>query len=224
MRVELTGTQTEFLARCGDLDHEDVTAMGLGEAEAVLLAAEVGRALGSPERIGASPLRVLAYLVGVADRAISLAVAHTHRHHQFETPVADFQAVSFPLAAHRVRMSGWYWRLVQLATEWDQGGDVSVPDLLVRRHVMAAVSHAVHVHGAAGLTDDNPVSACYRAITRPLPSGDWPQRPTDDVLARGSWSPRRRWWSGCRSRRRPRCAWTPRVGRRPSTTRPGWRT
>ncbi|MBF6330374.1 amino acid adenylation domain-containing protein [Nocardia transvalensis] len=166
--------------------------MGLGEAEAVLFATEVGHALGPLELIGRSPLRQLAYLVGVARRAVDLAVGHARRHRQFGVPIADFQAVSYPLATHWTRLTGWYRRLGQLAADLDDGHDIesAVAALapVLRRDVFEAVSGAVHAHGAAGLVDENPISACYRAIAQPI-GGDRGPRPhcrstPADLLAR----------------------------------------
>jgi amino acid adenylation domain-containing protein len=161
--------------------------LGLGETEAVLLAEQLGATQHGTDLIdqlivretAADPglengrpwrkwLRHSAYLVGLALRAIDLAVARARDRRQFGTPISQFQAVMFPLAENAIRLRGLQLRIYQLATQFDaqSGQPAEIPPLarLAEDIASRAISHAVHTHGASGLTDAADVSACYRLM------------------------------------------------------------
>lgn len=156
MRLEPSRTQHQIRldARAGTLPVGE-----LSPPESVLVADELGYAL-APEH-GDGPLPHGAYLLGVARRAVAEALRHTTERRQFGTPLTRFQAVTFPLAEHHIRLAGLRWRMLEAATT----GDVD-PELvsLVRRRAMAAVDHAVHVHGARGLLRETTVSRCHSIL------------------------------------------------------------
>ncbi|WP_414166759.1 amino acid adenylation domain-containing protein [Streptoverticillium reticulum] len=154
---------------------------GLGEAEAVLLAEQLGHALHGTavlDRLAAAEgrgvhgarvrLRRGAYLLGLARRALGQAVAYARSRRQFDGPLSRFQAVTFPLAAHHVRVRGLWLRACELAARVDaaqgvRAGAAAFADL-ADATAFDAVGHALHVHGARGLTRQEPVSACYRLL------------------------------------------------------------
>ncbi|RLV04527.1 hypothetical protein CTZ27_11450 [Streptomyces griseocarneus] len=156
---------------------------GLGETEAVLLAERLGHALHGTavlDRLAAAEgddahgtsarLRRGAYLLGLARRAVGQGIAYARSRRQFDGPISRFQAVSFPLAAHHLRVRGLRLRAYELAARLDAGEwqdaraeAVAFADL-VDATAFDAVGHAVHVHGARGLTRQEPVSACYRLL------------------------------------------------------------
>lgn len=162
--------------------------LGLGSAEGVLLAEQLGYALrrsavidrvSMAEAAASPPLTAaidrprnqlwhIAYLIGIAQRAITLAANHAKERRQFDEPISRFQAVTFPLAEHSVRIRGLRLRSYQLAADLDRGldrgADIDVFGRLVRGLVFAAVGHAVHVHGARGLTDAETISKCHRLM------------------------------------------------------------
>lgn len=179
----------ELRARCDARGWTRLTAdvrsggLGLGEAEAVLLAEELGASAKPADLVGqilahdepdddSQPargwLRHSAYLAGVARTAISLAVARARDRRQFGVPISQFQAVMFPLAEHGIRLQGLRQRIYQLAAEIDAGRELSAEVATLARLADdiagRAIAGAVHVHGAWGLTDAADVSACYRLM------------------------------------------------------------
>ncbi|RSM57416.1 hypothetical protein DMH03_29810 [Amycolatopsis sp. WAC 01376] len=113
-------------------------------------------------------LRLSAHLLGLGHRALRLAAARARERKQFGGPIARFQGVSLPLAARSVTIDGLRLRLYQLAGEADRGvadpREVALFARSVRGHAYDAVVQAVHVFGASGLTDPQPVSACHRRM------------------------------------------------------------
>ncbi|MBP2471584.1 amino acid adenylation domain-containing protein [Crossiella equi] len=164
----------------------DEGGFGLDEAEAVLLTEALGGAghplldCGPPRRRAAPRLRLCGYLLGLARRALDLAVRRAHERSQFGTTLAHQQAVTHPLAASHARVEAARWRLWQLATEDSEAAAFTG---LVRELALATIRQALHVHGAHGLTDEAPVSACYRlllstedpGLAEPVEGGD-PER------------------------------------------------
>lgn len=200
MRTELSSMQQELQTRfaavfgstadddlpgvCAEHRWLELTAgvdegLGLGVAEGVLLAEQLGYALRRPAvidqvaaagAVASSPQQLWhsSYLIGIARRAIGLAVDYAQRRRQFDEPISQFQAVMFPLAEDAVRIHGLQLRSYQLAADvdraLDRAGDIEVLNRLVRRTVFAAVGRAVHVHGARGLTDAETISRCHRLV------------------------------------------------------------
>jgi amino acid adenylation domain-containing protein len=113
-------------------------------------------------------LRLGGHLLGLARRALDLAVSRARERRQFDLPIAQFQGVTLPLAAHSSRIDGLRLRLYQLASELDRGvsesDDINTFVESVRTWTYEAVGHAVHVFGASGLTDAEPVSACHQQL------------------------------------------------------------
>ncbi|SFQ68119.1 amino acid adenylation domain-containing protein [Amycolatopsis rubida] len=113
-------------------------------------------------------LRLSAHLLGLSRRAVRLAAERSRERRQFDGPIARFQGLVLPLAAHAARIGGLRLRLHQLAGELDRGvadpRDVAVFAQSVRAHAYEAVNHAVHVFGAAGLTYAEPISACHQRM------------------------------------------------------------
>lgn len=185
-REQLEGQCVAHRWRAMTLDVRD-GGLGLGETEAVLLAEQLGatqhdtdlidqvlacEAAADPASAKGRPwrkwLRHSAYLVGLALRANDLAVARARDRRQFGMPISQFQAVMFPLAEHAVRLRGLQLRIYQLATQIDahsgQPSEILPLARLAEDISSRAISHALHTHGAYGLTDEAAVSACYRLL------------------------------------------------------------
>ncbi|HSS10268.1 MAG TPA: acyl-CoA dehydrogenase family protein [Acidimicrobiales bacterium] len=121
---------------------------------------------------GASDLTYLAalwafYLLGVAEQAVELAIAHVKERVQFGRPLAAMQAVQFQLADATVAVDG----LRELArfTIWRVASD---PDhaladgLATRLHAVEVAQPvlrlAQQLHGASGLCDEYDISVLVR--------------------------------------------------------------
>jgi alkylation response protein AidB-like acyl-CoA dehydrogenase len=111
-------------------------------------------------------LRQAGYLLGVAQRAFDLTLAHARRRRQFGRPIATFQDLSFRLASMAASLAGARELIGHCAASYDQGsagGPLPGPVLAhaadLAQHVTA---EALQIHGAGGLIDQTEVSRCYR--------------------------------------------------------------
>jgi hypothetical protein len=122
--------------------------------------------------VGAAYLSTLwvFYLLGVAERAVELAIAHVKDRIQFGRPLAAMQAVQFQLADATVAVDG----LRELAhfTVWRVGsepGAQTLPDALAARLHALDVAQPVlrltqQLHGASGFCDEYDISVLVRHV------------------------------------------------------------
>ncbi|SDH31374.1 Acyl-CoA dehydrogenase [Lentzea fradiae] len=111
-------------------------------------------------------LRQAGHLLGVAQRALDLALAHTRRRRQFDAAIATFQHVSFRMAALATRLHAARRLLHRLADDHDH----TRPDhrraacalALVAELAADTTTDALHLHGASGLTGSAEVQRHYR--------------------------------------------------------------
>ncbi|MGF1664153.1 MAG: acyl-CoA dehydrogenase [Kineosporiaceae bacterium] len=172
-------------------------AAGPGAAAAVAVAEALGAA-GAPScllddllpdlpALGGGPVAQPAvrlcqagYLVGMAGRALDLAVAHARRRRQFGGSLLAHQAVAFPLAAALVEVAA-AGRLVEATArrpgavapegpDPDSGPPEGDDDTAVEALALAAetatsvTALALHVHGAFGLTREASVHDLHRRV------------------------------------------------------------
>ncbi|HEY4021078.1 MAG TPA: acyl-CoA dehydrogenase [Pseudonocardiaceae bacterium] len=111
-------------------------------------------------------LRHAAFLLGLADAALSLARDHCRRRQQFGRPLIDFQTVSHRLAALSAEAEG----LVLLAHEAAWRHDTGLPCgpypaqtlAAAADHALATTRLAVQLHGARGIVAGDPPELAYR--------------------------------------------------------------
>ncbi|MFE4963751.1 acyl-CoA dehydrogenase family protein [Streptomyces sp. NPDC056660] len=109
-----------------------------------------------PGALAAARRALSAEIIGAAEAALELAIAHTSARTQFGRPIAAFQAVRHRLAeAHAtlVAASGL------LATAWQDGGpwSAAVAKAAAGRAQALVARHALQVCGAVGLTQEHPL-------------------------------------------------------------------
>lgn len=133
----------------------------LGLCAGVIVCEELGR-VAAPDRyrsVAAEPdsrVRQAAYLLGCAEGAHALAAARAARRTQFGQPIGSFQAVVFPLAAQVAEIEAA--RLLVHRAAWlvDQGAEATLAAVealaTATELAFAVVRHAMHVHGAFGMT------------------------------------------------------------------------
>jgi len=111
-------------------------------------------------------VRQAAYLLGLAVGALQLATARTGSRRQFGRPIGENQALSFPLA--RIFAQSEAVRLLLHRAAWldDQRADARLAAVQALAYAaelaLDTTAWAVHVHGAAGLTLQEPVHRYYR--------------------------------------------------------------
>ncbi|WP_327432445.1 acyl-CoA dehydrogenase family protein [Streptomyces sp. NBC_01236] len=111
-------------------------------------------------------IRQAAYLLGLAAGAHRLAVGRAAGRRQFGRSIGENQAVAFPLAEQFAHLEAV--RLLVHEAGWDSEGGrpaaVGATQSLAYAAEIAlrVTAHAVHVHGAVGITTDSAVHRHYR--------------------------------------------------------------
>ena len=115
-----------------------------------------------------------AFALGMAQAALDLAAAHASQRQAFGRAIAEFQAVSHPLADMATRVEASRLLVYEAARAYDDGAD---PVEITRRAAMAklfatetaqfAVDTAVQIHGARALVAGHPLEHLYREVRAP---------------------------------------------------------
>jgi butyryl-CoA dehydrogenase len=133
---------------------------------APVLAAPAGFGPAWPRVLAAARLRQAAYLVGMCQAALALAVRRATTRRQFGQPIGRFQAPAFALAAAATRIEGACWLVRATAWEADQGADIRLR--AAQALAMAAdlsrttASTSIQLHGASGMTEQADSQLFYR--------------------------------------------------------------
>jgi hypothetical protein len=109
------------------------------------------------------------YLLGVAEYALELAIAHVKGRIQFGRPLAELQSVRFQIADAMVAVDGL--RELVHFTLWRVATDpaTATPDALAARFSAQEVAQPVlrvaqQLHGASGLCDEYDISVLVRHV------------------------------------------------------------
>lgn len=119
-----------------------------------------------PRLLAAARLRQAAYLVGLCQAAVALAVRRATTRRQFGQPIGRFQAPAFALAAVATRIEGACWLVRATAWQADQGADIRLR--AAQALAMAAdlsriaVAFSSQLHGASGMTEQADSQLFYR--------------------------------------------------------------
>ena len=115
-----------------------------------------------------------AFALGMAQAALDLAAAHASERQAFGRAIAEFQAVSHPLADMATRVEASRLLVYEAARAYDGG---AAPAEITRRAAMAklfatetaafAVDTAVQIHGARALVAGHPLERLYREVRAP---------------------------------------------------------
>ncbi len=118
------------------------------------------------EALAGMRLRQAAYLVGLGQSALDLAVARARERRQFGGPIGRFQSIAFRLAALSARLDGARLLTRSVAWEADQGLPLGPAAAQALAHAVTVVrgvtAEAMQVHGAYGTTEDADVQHFFR--------------------------------------------------------------
>jgi acyl-CoA dehydrogenase len=112
-----------------------------------------------------------AFAIGMALRALDLAVAYTRERHAFGKSLAANQAVAHRLADISARVEAARLLVHQAAAAHDAGvgdpGLAAMSKLVATEIAQEAVDAAVQFHGASGLEHGHPLEHLYRDVRAP---------------------------------------------------------
>lgn len=118
------------------------------------------------EALAGMRLRQAAYLVGLGQSALDLAVARATVRRQFGRPIGRFQSIAFRLAALSARLDGARLLTRSVAWEADQGRPLGPAAAQALAHAVTVVrgvtAEAMQVHGSYGTTEEADVQLFYR--------------------------------------------------------------
>jgi alkylation response protein AidB-like acyl-CoA dehydrogenase len=101
----------------------------------------------------------LAFVVGVAERALELSVQHATHRHQFGRPIGSFQAIAHRCVDMRSDIDACRYLAYQAAWCLDHGGDADLAVAAAKAYANEAVRrvflHAHQVHGAIGFSTEH---------------------------------------------------------------------
>ncbi len=113
-----------------------------------------------------------AMAVGMASRALDLAVAHAREREAFGRRIREFQAVSHRLAMRWTEIEAARLLVYHAASSYDAGKrpnsrHAAMAKLFATEAAQRAVDDAVQVVGAAALENSHPLSDLYREVRAP---------------------------------------------------------
>ncbi len=119
------------------------------------------------ERLGPGRIFHCMRWLGQAQRAFDLMCARLHERDAFGGPLADKQLMQQHVFDSYAQIQACRLLTLHAAEAVDRGGDsrieIGAIKVVGARMLHDVVDRAVQVHGAAGLTDDTPLSHMYRA-------------------------------------------------------------
>ena len=104
--------------------------------------------------------------VGLARRALELSVAYAKTRETFGRKLAERQAIAFKLAAMATEIEAARALVMQAASTWENGGDVTaeaaMAKLFASEMLQRVTDAALDVHGGSGYFAPSPIERVYR--------------------------------------------------------------
>jgi acyl-CoA dehydrogenase len=173
----------------------DVAVDGKDPSVGVVLGAGRGFEI-AQGRLGPGRLHHCARLIGMADRALSLAADRARRRHAFGGPLKQQGSLREALARRRIALEGARLLVLRAASVIDGGvGGATVASTRAARFVvaeakvatpeaaLAAIDFAMQIHGGAGVSGDVPLAWLW-AQARTLRIADGPDEVHLSTLAK----------------------------------------
>ncbi|MFV2040102.1 MAG: acyl-CoA dehydrogenase family protein, partial [Acidimicrobiales bacterium] len=113
-----------------------------------------------------------AFVVGMAQHALDLTVAHTSVREAFGAPLRELQAVQHKVADMAVKVEAARLLVYQAAECYDTGaegltGKSAMAKLFATESAQQVVDDAIQLHGALALQKGHPLEELYREVRAP---------------------------------------------------------
>jgi acyl-CoA dehydrogenase len=106
--------------------------------------------------------------LGIAERALGMALDHARTRETFGQPIAVNQAIQWMIADSEVELEAARWLVLRAAWAVDQGEDPRHTSSMAKLHGAAMVNNVVdrvmQIHGGMGYTRELPIERWYRQV------------------------------------------------------------
>jgi alkylation response protein AidB-like acyl-CoA dehydrogenase len=131
-----------------------------------LVAEGAGLAVAMGGFLAPSRISLATTCVGLARRALELSVAYAKARETFGRKLAERQAIAFKLAAMATEIEAARALVMQSASVWENGGDVTaeaaMAKLFASEMLQRVTDAALDVHGGIGYFSPSPIDRVYR--------------------------------------------------------------
>jgi acyl-CoA dehydrogenase len=106
--------------------------------------------------------------IGIAERALQMAVEHARTRHTFGRPIGDNQAIQWMIADSEVEIEAARWLILHAAWTVDRGLDArhasSMAKLQGAAMANSVIDRVMQIHGGMGYTRELPIERWYRQV------------------------------------------------------------
>ncbi|MFF5233078.1 acyl-CoA dehydrogenase family protein [Dactylosporangium sp. NPDC000521] len=162
------GWRSEFIQTMGEggpasLVFDDVRVPGRN------VLGEIGQGFDLAMRwIGKGRYIIPSHALGIAERALRMAIEHANTRHTFGRPIGQNQAIQWMIADSEVELEAARWLVLRAAWTVDQGIDPrhtsSMAKLYGANMVNNVVDRVMQIHGGMGYTRELPIERWYRSV------------------------------------------------------------
>ena len=118
--------------------------------------------------IGAGRWMIACRAVGVAERALQMAVEYAKQRISMGKPIAEYQAIQWMIADSNVEIEATRWLALYAAWQLEQKQDNRHAASIAKLHGATMVNHVIdrvlQVHGGMGYTKELPIERWYREV------------------------------------------------------------
>jgi alkylation response protein AidB-like acyl-CoA dehydrogenase len=108
------------------------------------------------------------HALGIAERALQMAIEHANNRVTFGQPISERQAIQWMIADSEVELEAARWVVLHAAWTVDQGRDArhasSIAKLYGAQMVNSVVDRVLQIHGGMGYTRELPIERWYRQV------------------------------------------------------------
>jgi alkylation response protein AidB-like acyl-CoA dehydrogenase len=115
---------------------------------------------GGPGLAWQADLLACAYLTGIAEAALAMAVEYAKTRRQFDQPIGAFQSIKHACAdmavrAEAARAQTYYAAMAVVTDAAGCGNEVAAARLITRRAAIENAKVNIQIHGAMGFTEES---------------------------------------------------------------------
>jgi acyl-CoA dehydrogenase len=118
--------------------------------------------------IGRGRYIIPAHALGIAERALQMAIDHANTRHTFGTPIGANQAIQWMIADSEAELEAARWLVLRAAWAADQRLDTrhaaSIAKLYGAGMINRVVDRVMQIHGGMGYTRELPIERWYRYV------------------------------------------------------------